>query len=162
MKIPAWLFVCPAVKIFRSSRKRCFIKNGVLKNFAKFTGKHCARVSFATLLKKVFSWKFCKIFKNTFLTEHPWTTASEYYGIKNNNSVNSHLFKYFFKFIISENSSWPRIVAMSVAKKIFTKPPGENTTLTVENTYSILIISWPEANRQLLSQSAPSWTLKQS
>ena len=26
--------------------------------------------------KKVFSCEFCEIFKNTFLTEHLWTTAS--------------------------------------------------------------------------------------
>ena len=32
--------------IFRSHHQRCYIKIGVLKNFAKFTGKHCARVSF--------------------------------------------------------------------------------------------------------------------
>ena len=109
-KIPVWLFVCTAFKIFRSSHNRCSIKIGVLKNFAKFTGKHCARVSFVTLLKKrpwhrCFSWKFCKIFKSTFFIEHIWTTASEYYGIKNDNSVNSHLFQYFYKFITSKNSS---------------------------------------------------------
>ena len=27
-------------------------------------------------LTKVFSWKFCEIFKNTYLTEHLWTTTS--------------------------------------------------------------------------------------
>ena len=50
----------------------------------------CARASFliklqarpATLLEKrlahVFSCEFCEISKNTFFTEHRWTTASDY------------------------------------------------------------------------------------
>ena len=47
--------------IYRSIHKRCFIKKGVLKNFAKFTGKHLCQSLFfnkvaglkpATLLKK--------------------------------------------------------------------------------------------------------------
>ena len=43
---------------------RCFIKIGVLKNFAKFT-----RNTFPNFTKKetqVFSCEFCEIFKNTF------------------------------------------------------------------------------------------------
>ena len=61
-----------------------FYKRGVLKNFAKFSGKRlCRSLCFnkvaglmdATLLKKenathVFSYEFCETFKNTFLTEH--------------------------------------------------------------------------------------------
>ena len=61
----------------------------VLRNFTKFTGKHlCQSLSFnkvaglrpATLLKKgsgtaVFLWIY-EISKNTFFTEHLWTTAS--------------------------------------------------------------------------------------
>ena len=35
---------------FRSSYRRCFVKKGVLRNFAKLTGNICARVSF---LKKL-------------------------------------------------------------------------------------------------------------
>ena len=38
---------------FRSSHRRCSVKKGVLKNFAKFTGKTCARVS---LLIKLQAW----------------------------------------------------------------------------------------------------------
>ena len=41
-----------------SSHQRCSVKRGVLRNFAKFTGK------------------FCEISKNTFFTEHVWATAS--------------------------------------------------------------------------------------
>ena len=33
-------------------------------------------------LAKVFSWEFCEIFKDTFFTEHLWTTASEYCDTK--------------------------------------------------------------------------------
>ena len=46
----------------RSSHRRCSIKKGVLRNFAKFTGKHlCQRLFFkktATLLKKSL-WHRC-------------------------------------------------------------------------------------------------------
>ena len=60
-----------------------FFKNGVLKNFAKFTGKHLCRNLFfnkvadlrpAILLKQDagagVSCDFCEIFKNTFFVEH--------------------------------------------------------------------------------------------
>ena len=65
------------------------MKKGVLRNFTKFTGKHLARVSFSIKLRPsgpqlylkrntgagVFC-EFCEISKNTFSTEHLWTTAS--------------------------------------------------------------------------------------
>ena len=60
---------------FRGSHRSCSIKKGALKNFAKFTGKTCARVSLLiNFIKKetlvqVFSCKFCENFKNTFFTE---------------------------------------------------------------------------------------------
>ena len=68
-----------------------FYKEGVLKNFPKFTGKHCGRVSFliklqasglgpATLLKKRLSCRrfpvnFEKFPRTPFFTEHLWPTA---------------------------------------------------------------------------------------
>ena len=68
----------------RSSHRRCSVKKVVLRNFAKFTGKHLCQSRFlnkvpvlrpATLLKKtmaqVFSCEFCEIFKNTFLYRTP-------------------------------------------------------------------------------------------
>ena len=68
-----------------------FQKNDILKNFAKFTGKHFALDSsdgwglglrLPTLLKKDsgtgVSCEFCDISKNTFFTEHIWTTASKH------------------------------------------------------------------------------------
>ena len=70
--------------ISRSSHQRCSIKKCVLRNFAKFTGKHLCQSLFfnkvaglrpATLLKKetlalVFSCEFYEISKNTIFTEH--------------------------------------------------------------------------------------------
>ena len=44
------------------------MKKGILRNFTKFTGKH---------LCHMFSSEFCGISKNTFVTEHLWTTASD-------------------------------------------------------------------------------------
>ena len=75
---------------YRSSRRRCFVRKGVLRNFAKFTGKHMCQSLFynkvadlrpATIKKdtlaQVFFCEFCKISKNTFFTEHLWAAASE-------------------------------------------------------------------------------------
>ena len=61
--------------------RRCSVKKDVIKNFAKFTGKHlCGSLSFdkvASLKKKiptnVFSCEFCETSKSTFFTEqHRW------------------------------------------------------------------------------------------
>ena len=74
----------------RSSHWRCSVRKGVLRNFAKFTGKHLCESLFlnkvaglrpATLLKEtlaqVFFYKFCEISKNTFFRAHLGATASE-------------------------------------------------------------------------------------
>ena len=63
------------------------MRKGVLRNFAKFTGKHLfpslffnkvAGLKPAILLKKreVFSCEFCEFFKKTFFTKQLRTTAS--------------------------------------------------------------------------------------
>ena len=71
--------------ICRSSHQRFSMKKGVLKNFAKFTGKHLCQSLFynevaglaATLLEKRF-WHRCfpvnflKFLRTPFLTEHLW------------------------------------------------------------------------------------------
>ena len=75
---------------YRSSHWRCSVRKGVLRNYAKITGKHLCQSLFfnkvagrsSTLLKKktlaqVFSCEFCEIFKNTFFTEYLWATASK-------------------------------------------------------------------------------------
>ena len=68
--------------MFRSSHQRCSMKKGILRNSTKFTGKHlvsclkaCNFIKKETLAE-VFSCEFCEISKNTFFTEHLWTTAS--------------------------------------------------------------------------------------
>ena len=55
---------------YRSSRQDVFCKKGVLKKFAKFTGKHRARVSVPEALAQMFSCEFCKISKSTFFTKY--------------------------------------------------------------------------------------------
>ena len=73
---------------YRSSHQRCFVKKGVLRNFAKFTGKHLCQSLFfnkaaggvCNFIKKEalaqeFSCEFCEISKNNFFTEQVWATA---------------------------------------------------------------------------------------
>ena len=73
-----------SVQVFRSSRPEVFCKKGVLRNFAKFTGKHLCQSLFfnkvaglrsATLLKKrlwhrCFPVNFAKFLGTPFFTEH--------------------------------------------------------------------------------------------
>ena len=68
---------------YRSSRPEVFCKRGVLKNFAKFTGKQLCQSLFfnkvaggaCNFIKKeslaqVFSCEFCEISKNTFFLQN--------------------------------------------------------------------------------------------
>ena len=64
----------------RSSHRRCSVRKGVLRNFAKFTGKHLCQSFFINKEKKrrkksfikketlaqVLSCEFCEISKNNF------------------------------------------------------------------------------------------------
>ena len=67
----------------RSSCPEVFCKKGVLKHFAKFTGKHMCQSLFfnkVAVLKKetlaqLFSCEFCKIFRNTFFYRTPLVAA---------------------------------------------------------------------------------------
>ena len=77
--------------VFRGSQPEVFCKKGVLRNFAKFTGKYLCQSLFftkasgprsSTLLKKetlaqVFSSEFRKHFKNTCSYRTPLLAASE-------------------------------------------------------------------------------------
>ena len=94
-------YLFPSIAIFVKSchstpsiktrwRRRCSLKKAVLRNFAKFTGKHLCQSLFfnkvadlwpTTLLKKrlshrCFTVNFVNFLRTTFLTEHLWTTAS--------------------------------------------------------------------------------------
>ena len=57
-----------------------FFKKGVLKNFAKFTRKHCAGVFFFFIKKETpaegFSFEFCEIYKNTIIYSAPLVAGS--------------------------------------------------------------------------------------
>ena len=64
------------IKVGRSSHRRCSIKTGVLKNFAKLTGKHLcqslffdkgAGVTFKRLQHRCFSARFVKFLRTPFL-----------------------------------------------------------------------------------------------
>ena len=72
----------------RSSRPELFCEKGLLKNFAKFRGKHLCqslllnKVVACNFIKKetlaqVFSCGFCEIFRNTFFCRAPPVPASE-------------------------------------------------------------------------------------
>ena len=68
------------VTLFRNSHPEVFYKKGVLRNFAKFTGKYLCQILFfrlkpATLLKKrlwrrCFPVNFAKFLRPPFLKEH--------------------------------------------------------------------------------------------
>ena len=73
----------------RSSRPDVFCEKGVLRNFAKFTGKHLCQSLFINkvaggacnfikkeTLTQVFSCEFCEISKNTLFYRTPLVTAS--------------------------------------------------------------------------------------
>ena len=74
---------------FRSSHQRCSVRKGVLRNFAKFTGKHLCQSLFFNFIKKetltqMFFCNFCEIFKNTFLTEPLRPTAAYFFKLQAN------------------------------------------------------------------------------
>ena len=71
----------------RSSHRRCSVRKGVLRNFAKYTGKRlCPGLFFnkdaaCNFIKKetlaqVFSYEFCEISKNNFFTGPLCATVS--------------------------------------------------------------------------------------
>ena len=76
--------------LYTSSRPEVFCKKGVLRNFAKFTGKHFRQGLFFNkftgpcnffkkeTLAQVFFCEFCKISKNTFSHRTPPVAASVY------------------------------------------------------------------------------------
>ena len=80
--------------MFRSSRRRCSVTKGVLRNFAKFTGSHlCQGLFFKKVaglfikkeaLAEVFSCEFCEILRIPFLTEHlRWLLLTFWFAANN-------------------------------------------------------------------------------
>ena len=77
----SWVITKNTILLIRISRTaEVFYKKGVHDNFAKFTIKHLRirqlientrQLVENETLAEVFSCGFCKMFKNTFFTEHP-------------------------------------------------------------------------------------------
>ena len=68
----------------RSSHRRRSVKKRVLRNFAKFTGKHLCQSLFLIkkeTLAKVFPCEFCEISKNSFFAVNLWTAAPGKYEV---------------------------------------------------------------------------------
>ena len=66
------------------------MKKAVLRNFAKFTGKQLFQSLEA--LAQLFSYGFCEIIRNTFFTEHLWTTASVFSKSLDDTPVKNYTF----------------------------------------------------------------------
>ena len=65
----------------RSSHRWCSVRKGILRNFAKFTGKHLCQSHFfkKETLEQVFPCEFCEICNNALFPEYLLTTASYAY-----------------------------------------------------------------------------------
>ena len=91
--------------LYRSSHRKCSVIKGVLRNFAKFTGKHLCQSLFfnkvaglrppaSNFIKKwtpaqLLSCEFCKISKNSFFIEHLDDDPVIYYGSLNHPDTTS-------------------------------------------------------------------------
>ena len=71
-EILSWCILKTMKSDCRSSRLQMFIKISVLKNFESFTGKH---LCWSLFLTKLQSFKFFKMFKNTFFYRIPPVAA---------------------------------------------------------------------------------------
>ena len=114
--------VCVVISCFQKQPTEVFYKKSVLKNFTKFTGNTCARVSFLIKLQvescnfirkeslaQVFSCEFCVISKNTFSYRTPLAAAS----VQNhdNDSIHYLNLKTFSSFRVSlvpKRSGWKK------------------------------------------------------
>ena len=88
----------------RSSHRRSSVKKGVLKNFAKFKGKHLCQSLFfkKQTLAHVFSCEFYETSKNTIFTEHLWTNASAQSSVQSS-SENETFFNTSKNFLKNRN-----------------------------------------------------------
>ena len=111
-KVVSW-----KLETFRSSHWRCSVKQGVLKNFANFTGKNLCwnlfliKLQFwwpTTLLKKtlteMLSCKLCKLFKDSYFDENLWMSNSKLY-FKRGSNIGVFL---WILWIIQEDLFWRR------------------------------------------------------
>ena len=97
----------------RSSHRRCSVRKGILKNFAKFTGKHLCQSLFfnKVTLARAFSCEFCEISENTFSTEHLWKTVFQRKRIFNSSGfeVFPQRAKNIFIIFILVRSNWTKM-----------------------------------------------------
>ena len=77
-----WNFTWWISTSYKSSHRRCSVKKVFLEIWRNIQENTCVKVSFFNnfikkeTLAQMFSCQFCEISKNTFFTEHLWTTAS--------------------------------------------------------------------------------------
>ena len=110
---------------YRNSHQRYSMKKGILRNFAKFTGKDLCQ-SLVRWQKGTLAQVFCKTSKNTFFTEHIWATAS------------AHVMN-FLLFLILESVNMIIVLICHKNMTIFSK--------SVSNSLFVQIVShWLEKN----------------
>ena len=63
------------IRLFRRSRPDVLCKKGILRNFAKLTGKQASACNF--IKKETLTQVFCEISKNTFSYRTPPVAASD-------------------------------------------------------------------------------------
>ena len=94
----------------RSSHQRCSVIKGVLRNFAKFIGKHLCQSLFfnkvadlepCNFIKKetlaqVFSCAYCEISKNTFLSKHVFFPVAPSVLMFQNRELPSFIIHYLY------------------------------------------------------------------
>ena len=107
----------------KSSHRRYSVRKDVLRNFAKFTGKHLClnlQLYWKQTLAQVFSFKFYEISKSTFFVEQIQKIASAMLLSYRNQSVDlqskwSDLFLYDWK--ASLNILFPNILIDCITEK---------------------------------------------
>ena len=135
----------------RSSHRRCSVRKGVLRNFAKFTGKHLCQSLFfnkvaglrpqaCNFIKKetlaqVFSCEFCEISKNSFLTEHLRATASVKVGTEA--VVRTCSSKYETPVLESLFNKVAGLMSYSLQSMLFTEFQGKNSLNTLFSLFTL-------------------------
>ena len=88
----------------KSNRSEVHCKKVILKNIAKFTGRHLCW----WLQSRCFPENFCEIFKNTYFVEHLGTVASETYTV----SVSWKSFKLILGEAVQSSVSYLSILSL--------------------------------------------------
>ena len=97
-----------------------FCKKGVLRNFAKFTGKQACNFIKKETLAQMFSCEFCEISKNTFFHRTPLVAAS----LKSQYSSQREISQLIGR--ANHRSSRPEAFCTKDVRKNFAKAPGKH------------------------------------